>query len=364
MKNQRAWELLDEALFTSANVKVEDKDAGETDWDSVYPTTAAETDRMERLINEAERAMEDPDDPDLKYRKKRLLDIVSWSRKRHRTWKWTLILGALLAIGIMWYFNNGNEQDKQKALADVASVEAWSEQDTIVAYGKLPESPDYGGRLASANKWKVYRMARAKIEVESYAKTAKEYRQKADTCTQAERKESLLKNALRNDSCKEVKQQEYKELAAMKYAEVKAAALKEASRSLERQSNDADTTRFWMIYMAVMTPLYILTGYRRGYVLTSQRRKNHFLEKTQNLGFAIASFFFGTGLALSLLPDYIVETRWNNGRTERHSESNPGNILVLGIKGGLMVIGAFIFSFLSILLITIHVIFGMLNFTK
>lgn len=364
MKNQRAWELLDEALFTSANVKEEDKNLGETDWENVYPITAGETDRMERLIEEAESVMEDPDDPDLKHRKKELRDIIEWSRKRHRTWKWTLIFGSLLAIGIMWYFNNENEQDKQKAQADVVLIEAWSEQDTTVAYGKLPQDPNYANRLSSANKWKVYHMARAKIDIESYDKMAKDNRQKADTCRQAERKEIFLRNAHRYDSTKAVKQEAYKELAAMKYADVKAAALEQANRSLEYRSDSAATTFFWMIYMAVMIPLYIFTGYRRGYVLTNQRRKNNFLEKTQNIGFAIASFFFGTGLAMSFLPDYIVETRWSNGRTERHSESNPGNILILAFKGGLMAVGAFIFSFLSILLITAHVIFGILNFNK
>lgn len=32
MKNQRVWELLDEALFTSTNVKAKDKELDETDW--------------------------------------------------------------------------------------------------------------------------------------------------------------------------------------------------------------------------------------------------------------------------------------------------------------------------------------------
>ncbi len=362
--NQQAWQCLDKALFVSSKVSDADRESGETDWENVYPTSAEEANNMERLVDEAERCAENPNDPDLRDRINRLREIVSWSRSHHRTWTWKPIFGAIIAVGIMWYFNKDNKEDEQKASANVAMIEAWSEQDTTVTYSELPQNPDYSSRYASANNWKVYRLAETKNDIEGSSKMADGYRQQADTCTQAEKKKFFLEKASEYENKKEEKQQLYKKLADMKFADVKADALEVAGSSLEYRKGKSNKTFFWMIFMIVMIPLYILTGYQRGYSLAAHQRRHDFLDKVQDIGFIIASFFFGTGLALSFLPDYIVETRWSNGRREQHTETNPGNILMFALKGGLMIVGVFIFSFFSIFLITIHVVYGVLGYIR
>ena len=92
----KAWELLDEALFTSKHVKDRDIKAGSTDWENVYPTSLEETDKMDALMDEAEKEAGSQRDADFNERLAELRDITEWSRKRHKTWKWSLIAGALL----------------------------------------------------------------------------------------------------------------------------------------------------------------------------------------------------------------------------------------------------------------------------
>ena len=89
--NYEAWAKLDEAMFTSSQIKQSEREAGETDWAKVYPTSLAETRKMERLLNEAIEVADDPNDPDFRERHNRLSEVVAWSLERNRTWRWSII---------------------------------------------------------------------------------------------------------------------------------------------------------------------------------------------------------------------------------------------------------------------------------
>ena len=108
-KNLAAWECLDQALFTSSHVKDKEMKKGSTDWDNVYPVSKEETDKMKNLVDEAVRKADDPSDSFFRERVSDLREIISYSYSKHRTWKWSLIFGSIIAACIFWYFGN---QDK------------------------------------------------------------------------------------------------------------------------------------------------------------------------------------------------------------------------------------------------------------
>ena len=56
---------------------------------------------MDALMDEAEKEAGSQRDADFNERLAELRDITEWSRKRHKTWKWSLIAGALLSVAIM-----------------------------------------------------------------------------------------------------------------------------------------------------------------------------------------------------------------------------------------------------------------------
>lgn len=103
-KNLAAWECLDQALFTSSHVKAKDMEKGSTDWDNVYPVSKEETDKMKNLVDEAVRKADDPSDSFFRERVSDLREIISYSYSKHRTWKWSLIFGSIIAACIFWYF--------------------------------------------------------------------------------------------------------------------------------------------------------------------------------------------------------------------------------------------------------------------
>lgn len=363
-KNLAAWECLDQALFTSSHVKAKDMEKGSTDWDNVYPVSKEETDKMKNLVDEAVRKADDPSDSFFRERVSDLREIISYSYSKHRTWKWSLIFGSIIAACIFWYFGNQDKEDAQKYAKDVTLVENWKKADTTITYDKLDASSElsyqlYERRIQSANAYKLMKLHDLKRNAESYREGMKTAKHSADTAKLDKNIESYKKRMAECEEKMEKYQDEFDEVADMDFDEIQKMALKDTQGLVDDINDSASTKTGWMIYLIILIPLYIISGYPRGYVISAHRRQHGFMRTLQKIGFAVASFFFGSGLLMSLLPDSIVEYHYTSGRVETRNEGNPVNIVILGIKFGLMIAGVLIFCFVSVLIMTIETISGL-----
>lgn len=363
-KNLAAWECLDQALFTSSHVKAKDMEKGSTDWDNVYPVSKEETDKMKALVDEAVRKADDPSDSFFRERVSDLREIISYSYSKHRTWKWSLIFGSIIAACIFWYFGNQDKEDAQKYAKDVTLVENWKKADTTITYDKLDASSElsyqlYERRVQSANAYKLMKLHDLKRNAESYREGMKTAKHSADAAKLDKNIESYKKRMAECEEKMEKYQDEFDEVADMDFDEIQKMALKDTQGLVDDINDSASTKTGWMIYLIILIPLYIISGYPRGYVISAHRRQHGFMRTLQKIGFAVASFFFGSGLLMSLLPDSIVEYHYTSGRVETRNEGNPVNIVILGIKFGLMIAGVLIFCFVSVLIMTIETISGL-----
>lgn len=363
-KNLAAWECLDQALFTSSHVKAKDMEKGSTDWDNVYPVSKEETDKMKDLVDEAVRKADDPSDSFFHERVADLREIISYSYSKHRTWKWSLIFGSIIAACIFWYFGNQDKEDAQKYAKDVTLVENWKKADTTITYDKLDASSElsyqlYERRVQSANAYKLMKLHDLKRNAESYREGMKTAKHSADTAKLDKNIESYKKRMAECEEKMEKYQDEFDEVADMDFDEIQKMALKDTQGLVDDINDSASTKTGWMIYLIILIPLYIISGYPRGYMISAHRRQHGFMRTLQKIGFAVASFFFGSGLLMSLLPDSIVEYHYTSGRVETRNEGNPANIAILGIKFSLMIAGVLIFCFVSVLIMTIETISGL-----
>ena len=363
-KNLAAWECLDQALFTSSHLKAKDMEKGSTDWDNVYPVSKEETDKMKDLVDEAVRKADDPSDSFFRERVSDLREIISYSYSKHRTWKWSLIFGSIIAACIFWYFGNQDKEDAQKYAKDVTLVENWKKADTTITYDKLDASSElsyqlYERRVQSANAYKLMKLHDLKRNAESYREGMKTAKHSADTAKLDKNIESYKKRMAECEEKMEKYQDEFDEVADMDFDEIQKMALKDTQGLVDDINDSASTKTGRMIYLIILIPLYIISGYPRGYVISAHRRQHGFMRTLQKIGFAVASFFFGSGLLMSLLPDSIVEYHYTSGRVETRNEGNPANIAILGIKFGLMIAGVLIFCFVSVLIMTIETISGL-----
>lgn len=363
-KNLAAWECLDQALFTSSHLKAKDMEKGSTDWDNVCPVSKEETDKMKNLVDEAVRKADDPSDSFFRERVADLREIISYSYSKHRTWKWSLIFGSIIAACIFWYFGNQDKEDAQKYAKDVTLVENWKKADTTITYDKLDASSElsyqlYERRVQSANAYKLMKLHDLKRNAESYREGMKTAKHNADTAKLDKNIESYKKRMAECEEKMEKYQDEFDEVADMDFDEIQKMALKDTQGLVDDINDSASTKTGWMIYLIILIPLYIISGYPRGYMISAHRRQHGFMRTLQKIGFAVASFFFGSGLLMSLLPDSIVEYHYTSGRVETRNEGNPANIAILGIKFGLMIAGVLIFCFVSVLIMTIETISGL-----
>ena len=360
-KITQAWQYLDDALFTSKHVKSKDIEAGSTEWENVYPTSLEEADKMDALIDKAEETIGDQRDEDFNQRVNDLRDITAWSRRRHKTWKWSLIAGAIISAIVFYYFNSSNKEDIKKSEDAVALVKNWTEADTTITYkqASATNNIDYNKRLFNANFYKVYLLNDIKHKEKDYSKYAADFAHMADTASNEKNKERFLKSSQDYTDRAKTSRAKFDTIASMKYAQIKELALKDVEKNLERDKDSAATTTGWLIYLIILIPLYIITGYPYGYLITNHRRQHGFMNGLQKWGFRIAAFFFGTGVLMKLLPDDIVRYRYSDGSTRDESEPNAANFIILALKFGLMLVGIFIFCFISVFIMTVQSITGL-----
>lgn len=365
-KNYDAWGYLDQALFTSSHVKAKDIKMGSTDWDNVYPTSPEEIDRMEDLIQQAQASADDPNDEQFNERIRDLKEVVHYSRKRHRTWKLALIAGSILGACIFWYFSNLDQESVQNRQKDVKIVELWQKADTTIAYQKMDtvlweRNLNYNERLNGANAYKAYYLTDYNQRAESSRLNSAKYKQQADTASTDERKKAYLKSSEKEQEDYEKYKKRFEGLAAKDFKAVKELALKDTQGAVDSMKSSSNTKRAWMIYLIILIPLYIISGYPRGYILSRHRRQASLMRGLQKWGFRLAAFFFGVGLAMQLLPDDIVKYRYSNGYTETRREVNPANFIYIVMKIGLMVVGVFIFCFISVFIMTFETVTGLIR---
>lgn len=365
MLNADALGYLDEAMFTSSLISKKEREARATDWENVYPRTKAETEQMEQLLQKANAVADNPNDQEYSQRYQALSEVVDWSKKRHASWKWSLIAGALLGAGIFYYFYNDQQKDIAQAKVDQEQVNQWKETEVAeVPYSVCATEhakDDYAMRLTSAEKYKIYKLIDLKTSTESYEKSAKEYQQQADTAKVQENKDKYQQRAEASTENAVKYRARYDSINAMDFAQVHAMAISDMDKHVDKQESWGNTLYGYMIFLLVLIPLYIITGYPHGYTITRHRRRAGCLNIFRKVGFGLASLCFGTGVAMNLLPDYIEKTTYSDGTTRTEKKSDIGNIAVIAFKVILMIAGAFIFCFVASLVMTIETISGLIE---
>lgn len=363
MLNDDALDLLDEAMFTSSLITDKERKNGRVnDWDSVFPTSREETERMEQLLDKAEDVVEDPTEQAYAERLSDLRDVVDWSKKCHRSWTWKLIAGALVGAGIFYYFENDQKDDIERAKADLAAVQAWDSTEVALNVGDVSaeyKDGHYNDRLTSPKNFKMYELSQIKSYKEYQEKEAVRVQAMADTTKAEELKEKRLQSVVEHKERAVKYQAEYDSVAQFNTAQIKAYALERESKWVDSQKNYGRRLHNFMIYLFILIPLYIITGYPRGYTLTKSRKRTGCLTAFRKIGFGLATFFFGTGLAMSFLPDDVVKYHYSDGHTETRTEGNAGNFLILFMKFGLMIVGAFLFAFVASFIMTIETALGL-----
>jgi hypothetical protein len=334
--NAEALRYLDEAAFASSLVSSKERETGElSDPAHMYPCSKSEVDQMADLLKKAKDAAKDAAEETFAERYNTLQGIVDWSLKRHKAWQWTLVLAALLGAAILYLVQLKQQDDILQARVDREQVAEWKIiRVNSVDFDSCPaeqSADDYAMRLASAERYKTYKL----IDLKSRALK--------DTAQYA---------ALRAD---------YDSLNAMGFRQIHEVALADLDDHVSNQELWSTLLYVYMGFLLVLIPIYIITGYPRGYTITRRNNRRGCLNIFRKVGMAVAMFCLGASVASTLLPDYVVRNTDADGKTTENKEHKWLTGLLIVLRLILMVVGAVLLCLVASIVMTVESIGGLID---
>lgn len=349
--NAEAYSLLDAAMHTSSNLTTQDKQGNSVEIDDVYPCSEEECNEMDQLLDKAEKTVKDKNDKIFQDRLSELRGIVSWSREKHWNFQWSLILGCVLSVLGMVYIYNDAKSGADRRKSELKQVQNWVERDTTIAYDVCP-AEWMSERLDSAQLHKAARLANIKYRVADSDSSIVKYQARLDTCTSRDLKKSYKESIKNYEKKSKEYRAQYDEVNNMKFKKYQKMIVKERKASFKSARKFAIFLWIFVAYLILLIPAYIYYSHQYGYYITRHRTEAKVLGGIQKVAFAIATFFLGAGLAMSLLPDTQVTTYYSDGSTTKHTETNAANYFIIAMKFIMICIGLLIFAVTSVFIMS------------
>lgn len=288
--------------------------------ENFYPESKEETERMDALLDESEKAAAGITDPEYHKTLKEMRGIVGWSARRHFNFSWLIILGSLIFIGFVVYLGNDKREYKKVSKAKVERVEAWSTSKDTISLDKARKIVNYENRLQSPNMYRADLINENERSINSYQESVEILQSKLDTVSSKSEKEIYQRDMA---NCKKEIARLNKEIQDANSWDEKAtknAALEDVKHWYKIAARDARKGTIFMIIALLLIPLYICANYSWGYVITKTRKESAIIAKITEWTYKIAGGMFGIGLLIPTIKDNP-----RSGYTPRGLSSNDGN---------------------------------------
>lgn len=327
--NAKAYDYMVQAMSVSAKYMGKTIKDEEVQLEDIYPTSYEETMKMDELLDQSERAVQDENDEVYNKMITELRGIVGWSRRRHFHFSWLIILGSLITIIFMVHHFGGMRSKLHRYEYYMDKVKAWSlDPDSITLDMANDSLSRYYGDVAY-DKPIYYKAFRLKTDAEwlrEFQDNAAEYRHSMDTAQSRSDKKYFKKECEKAE--KRVKfytkllDEEQNE---WDYKDFQKDALKRLKASYRETLGTAIGFWFMQFLFLMLIPLYIFANHSWGYVITKYREENEKLEQLKVGAFIVAAGLIGAAASIKLLPGKWVDVRRENGSTELRYKDNPAN---------------------------------------
>lgn len=292
--NDEAYKLLRKAagitdknvVFPIANGEIDKKNDEENDWLDyvVKPTTAAEVDEMEELVNKATAALK-KNDQGFTDCVSKLREIIIRSRKRHWEFGWRKIMYIIGFIIFMLLITNLLQFQLSDTENQLYKIEQWVEEplmhskdiESYAFFSFSNPSVDVSQRYESVTNYYNSKMNPivsvyfdAKTKIDRNIKFMKEHKTIiGDSVRSIENETEKMENA--RDRFKKINDCDFEEIKKMALDEVKVIhiSLQEKIKYL----------KLWSFFFLLLIPVYIFATRPHGYTIHSRYRGG-----TKNLG--------------------------------------------------------------------------------
>lgn len=357
--NDEAYELLWEATCVSSHVDDTDKAAGRTDEDNIYPTTPAEVDAMEDLVNRAEAALKVPDG-EFSRRVDELREIIEWSRKRHWKLNWRVVVGVIISVFLLHLMVDSRDGDVQKELNRVQQVENWEEMPlTRFNIDSLGQTKYFFPKdeYVTIKVWHEQAQREAAWEYYSAKVSIPQNEAELQKSDLSETLKEFYENQLKMNK-KRLKEnlEKFETLHEASFKKLQKMALEELDEEVDEAKSAKTFVMFWNIFFLLLIPLYIFAARPYGYTISRHRREAANLGKLEKLGLWLSGGLFAAGAGIGFVD---IVTKWSDG-SESRSDDGTGPAR-LAIKVGLFALAVIVFCCVSCFLMLYATITGLIR---
>lgn len=287
---------------------------------------------------------------------------VEYAGKRHWTFQWIIIAGAILSVILLNWLSSSKKDDIAKQEKVIAGIEAWQPSDTTLAIEvfKTNDVIDWSAHRMRASYYKTYKLQTAAHKYYGVQKSIDNYLRSAQNTSDPEDKEKWTKRAeeLKAEQPQNEKaaKEEYDKINAMGFEEIKAMALNEEGKTLDRHKDGASSAKRWFWFLIICIPLYIFACRPYGYTLNRYTAEAKTLNLIQRIGLWASGALLAGAAALQFT---TIVTKWSDGRT---TESDDGTgPMIAALKIGLMIAAVLVFCFMCCFIMAFATIAGLIR---
>ncbi|MBQ7258908.1 MAG: hypothetical protein IJS57_03070 [Paludibacteraceae bacterium] len=314
--------------------------------ENFYPETLEQTQQMSALLDEAEQAAKDKEDPVYRKMLNELRGIVGWPKRRHFNFSWFLILGSIVTLGFMQYFSNRDTAARERAETNYRSVKAWNlKTDTITVEEAFRHNLYTDIRYQSPNFYRAAKMAECMNGEKSAKQDVDERRLKLASAQTEEERKTIQKGIDYWEKVAQKRGDERIQYEQMNFKELQKDALKYTKGRFGATREDQYKTFLWYLFFILLIPLYVIANYSYGYTITRHRTESKILSTVHKWLVTFGISLIGAGWIMQLLPDRL-ETYFDSvtGKMGTRLSPDPTNFVMIFIKLGLILLGLIVIA--------------------
>lgn len=293
-----------------------------------------------------------------------LSSALAYAGERHWTFKWQIILGAIVSVALLYWLSGSKEEKIAEQGAIVETVKTWQSGDTVIPMTAFKNadivSNLYEVRYQSPAKFKAYKLHNAGFEYYNHEEVIKTYERNAQNSSDPEVRERNKKRAEEHKAklpqdMKESKEK-YDKLAAMSFAELQEMALGEVETKLSAEASSGRTVKFWLWFLGICIPLYIFASRPYGYTINKYTAEAKTLNVIQRIGLWLSG---GLAAGAAALQFTTILTKWSDGSTTK-SDDGMGPAIAAA-KIALLIAALLVFCFTCSLIMAYATIVGLIR---
>lgn len=344
--NRKAYAKMVEAMAVSVNMN--SNDANPLD---IYPKSAEDAKRMDGLLDEAEKAVQDPEESVYKKMITELRGIVGWCSRRHYNCSQAVLIGSFITMmALLWIFFD-NLGGYKSVREDRACIKQWTDAPDFEPEGKNA----YNRKYCTPDEYRDISIDYYTGKIDKTQKRLDATKKSLEEAVSFKKKRECKEYIKEYEEMLEKDRKMLDDLKSANFKQLRKLALKDVKVYARRKVKWYWISLIAFLATVVLVPAYIYATHAWGYNIARYRDEDKVLNEIRHASYKFALFMLGSAMATKFVPDKEIITRWSDGSYTHQYDFDTRNQMAM--------IKMFIFILIGIIVVGITSTFIMLYCT-